>query len=214
MDFLTFLLQVVIISLSGVMAPGPVTAVVLGKGSSSKHAGAFVAIGHGIVEMPLVVALLFGLGTVLSFPLVKQALGCAGGAILLVMAFDMARSAIWPKVQAHRDARSPVVAGMLLSAANPYFLLWWATIGITLISGSRQFGLWGMGVFAFVHWLCDFAWYWFLSAVSFSGGRFFGRKFQKVIFIVCAACLVFFAFRFILGSMPLTINKPSTSLAP
>lgn len=53
MALLTFLFTAVIISLSGVMAPGPMTTVTISKGSKSPYAGALIAVGHGIVEFPL-----------------------------------------------------------------------------------------------------------------------------------------------------------------
>jgi len=59
-----FLLEAVLISLSGVMAPGPMTAAAVGMGSKSPHAGAFLAVGHGIVEFPLMVAILYGLSLI------------------------------------------------------------------------------------------------------------------------------------------------------
>ena len=66
MPLLTFLLEAVLVSLSGVMAPGPITAVTIGKGSDSPHAGALVAVGHGIVEFPLMIAIFYGFGRVLT----------------------------------------------------------------------------------------------------------------------------------------------------
>ena len=55
MVLLLFLGQVVVISLSGVMAPGPVTAAAIGMGARSRYAGMLLAIGHGIVEFPLMI---------------------------------------------------------------------------------------------------------------------------------------------------------------
>lgn len=66
MPLLTFLFEAVLISLSGVLAPGPITAVTIGKGKESPHAGAFVAIGHGIVEFPLIISIFYGFGYLLK----------------------------------------------------------------------------------------------------------------------------------------------------
>jgi threonine/homoserine/homoserine lactone efflux protein len=195
--FIAFLAQAVLISLSGVMAPGPVTAVTVGKGSRSPHAGALVAVGHGMVEVPLMVAIFYGLGRLIELPHVKAAIGLVGGLLLLAMGADMLRTMNRAAVTARASERSSLVAGMLLSIGSPYFIVWWATIGAALIIRSVGFGLAGFLVFALVHWLCDFVWYYFLSALSFKGGQFFGRIFQKVIFGVCGAALLFFAARFI-----------------
>ncbi len=100
---------------------------------------------------------------------------------------------------AHRrwKARFPVVAGVLLSVGNPFFLIWWATVGAALVLRSARFGVGGLLAFVSVHWLCDFVWCYFLSALSFKGGRFFGHGFQKVVFVVCGVFLVSFGGKYL-----------------
>jgi len=93
------------------------------------------------------------------------------------------------------------MAGMLLSLGNPYFLVWWATVGAALILRSVSFGLLGFLSFALFHWLCDFVWSYFLSALSFKGGQFFGKRFQKIAFSVCGALLVFFSGRLVVDGV-------------
>ncbi len=201
MAFIGFLAQAVLISLSGVMAPGPVTAVTVGKGSRSPHAGALVAVGHGVVELPLMVAIFYGLGRLIELPNVKAGIGLVGGLLLLAMGADMFRSMNKAEVTARASEGSSLVAGMLLSIGSPYFIVWWATVGAALIIRSVGFGLAGFLVFALVHWLCDFVWYYFLSALSYKGGQFFGRIFQKVIFAVCGTALLFFGTTFLVDSV-------------
>ena len=198
---MNFLFTAVVISLSGVMAPGPITAITIGKGSKSPYAGALIAIGHGIVEFPLMVAIFYGLGYLLNSFYVKSAIGLLGGLFLLVMAFNMFRSVKQVELNPNKDSRSPIIDGIVLSLGNPYFLIWWATIGATLILRAVNFGRLGFLTFALVHWLCDFFWYYFLSVLSFKGGQFFGKKFQKIVFVTCGVMLLFFAGKFILGSL-------------
>jgi threonine/homoserine/homoserine lactone efflux protein len=201
MSLLAFLSEAVIISLSGVMAPGPVTAVTVGKGNESPHAGAWVAIGHGIVEFPLMVAIFFGFGYFLDHFLAQAIIALVGGILLLLMGIDMLRSLKQVAVSSKQDTRSPVMAGVLLSVGNPYFLLWWATVGAALIMRSVGFGWLGFALFALCHWLCDFLWSYFLSALSFKGGQFFGQKFQKALFAVSGVLLLFFGGRFIVDAV-------------
>ena len=52
-DFYLFLASVLLISLSGVLMPGPLFAVTVRKAAKSKFSGALIAVGHGIVEFPL-----------------------------------------------------------------------------------------------------------------------------------------------------------------
>jgi threonine/homoserine/homoserine lactone efflux protein len=200
-SYLPFLLETVVISLSGVMAPGPVTAVTVGKGNDSPHAGALVAIGHGMVEFPLIAAIYLGFGYLVELPHISTAIALIGGLLLLLMGIGMLRSIKRASAPAERYDRFPVIAGVLLSAGNPFFLIWWVTVGAALIVRSVQYGLWGLGVFALSHWLCDFLWYYFLSTLSFRGGRFFGKKFQEVVFVVCGIFLLFFGGKYIVDAV-------------
>ncbi len=189
-----------VISLSGVMAPGPLVAVTVGKGSDNPHAGALVALGHGIVELPLMIAIFFGFGYLFGLPYVRQAIGIAGGCFLLFMAAGMFRGLRSGAVAGSSDSRSPVAAGVVLTAANPYFIIWWATIGAAMAMQAAGFGAAGFVVFMLAHWACDLGWSWFLSALSFKGGRFFGRAFQKAVFAASGAALLFFGGKFIIDS--------------
>jgi threonine/homoserine/homoserine lactone efflux protein len=197
MALLLFLLEAMFISLSGVMAPGPMTAVTVGKGNQSPHAGAWIAVGHGIVEFPLMVAVFFGVGYLLELAYVKAAIALVGGAFLLFMGVGMFRSVRKSPDplddQVIEETRSPVIAGIMLSLGNPYFLIWWATVGAALVLRAVRFGLVGFVTFAMLHWSCDFVWSYLLSALSFKGGRVFGDRFQRAVFMVCGGALVFFS---------------------
>lgn len=195
MPFYLFLSEAIIISLSGVLAPGPISAIVVGKGSKSPHAGAWVAVGHGIVEIPLMVAVFFGVGSLLDAPYVRAGIGIAGGLFILWMGIGMLRSIRQEAVAQSQDSRSPILAGILFSVGNPYFLVWWVTVGAALILRSVEFGLVGFVAFALGHWLCDLLWDWFLSVVSFKGGQFFGNKFQQAVFLISGILLLFFGSR-------------------
>jgi threonine/homoserine/homoserine lactone efflux protein len=201
LSFLAFLLEAMMISLSGVMAPGPVTAVTVGKGSESPHAGALVALGHGAVEFPLMVAVFYGLGALFDLPYVESIVGLVGGLFLLWMGVGMFRSVSRVETDGGAFTRSSMVSGMLLSLGNPYFLVWWATVGGTLILRSARFGTLGVLAFGVAHWSCDLAWSYLLSVVSFKGGQFFGRRFQKVVFVASGVFLVFFGGRFIAAAL-------------
>ena len=205
MSLLTFLFEAVLISLSGVMAPGPITAVTVGKGNESPHAGALVAIGHGIVEFPLMISIHYGFGYLLNLFYVEAVVALVGGLFLLVMGVGMLRGIKRFEVSSSEYTYSPLVAGIVLSLGNPYFLIWWATVGAALILRSVSFGMLGFLIFALLHWLCDFLWSYFLSALSFKGGRFLGKRFQKVVFAMSGVFLLFFSGKFIVGAVKMFI---------
>ena len=198
---LTFLFEAVLISLSGVMSPGPITAVTIAKGGKSPYAGAMVAVGHGIVEFPLMAGIFLGVGYLLTMTPVKAVIFFLGGIFLFYMGIGMLKSIRDVQDNTKTDGSTPLVAGILLSLWNPYFLIWWATVGASLITKAVTFGLIGFIIFAIVHWLCDFIWYFFLSFVSFRGGHVFGKKFLKIVFGVCGIFLIFFSGKFLLDAI-------------
>ena len=193
-----FLFEVVIISLSGVMAPGPVTAAAIGMGARSRYAGTLIAIGHGIIEFPLMILIMLGMDKILKLTHTRIIIGLAGGAFLLVMAIQMLislRSA--EKQQAKVTRSAPVLAGLLLSAGNPYFLLWWATVGLTLATTATQLGIWAFALFAVVHWLCDLVWLQALSWASFKGSVLLGPRSQRIVLLICSVALLVFGLFFV-----------------
>jgi threonine/homoserine/homoserine lactone efflux protein len=199
MALLLFLLKVVGISLSGALAPGPVTAAAIGMGSSNRLAGVLMALGHGLVEFPLMVLLFLGVGRFLKRRQVSVVIGLAGGGFLLFLALQMFQGLGGSGAGvAQTTGSSPLVAGILLSAGNPYFLLWWATVGLTLITTARNsFGPWAFGLMAVAHWSCDLVWLAALSWASFEGSVLLGPTGQRVVLAVCATAMLGFGLYFI-----------------
>lgn len=192
------LLSTVAISLSGVMAPGPITAATLAAGARSRHAGAMVALGHALIEFPLIGLLVLGVGRLLESPAAKTGIGLAGGAMLTLMGVQLLRSLRNSKADAATSVqRHPLVIGVLLTAANPYFLVWWATVGLTLVVQAMQFGLLVLLLFAVVHWLCDLVWLEVLSLLGRQGAETFGQRAEKVVSAVCGLLLLGFGVKFL-----------------
>jgi threonine/homoserine/homoserine lactone efflux protein len=197
MTYGAFLVQAILISLSGVMAPGPLTVVVVGKGARSPRAGALIAVGHGAVEFPLMALIVIGLAPILSHPTVSALVGLAGGIVLLWMGFGLLRSLRRERADAREQQASPLVSGILMTAGNPYFLVWWATVGATLVFRAWEFGFWQLILFAVIHWSLDLLWYFFLSSASFHGVKLLGARFLKGVSLVAGALLLFFGVRFV-----------------
>jgi len=198
MELLLFLLNVVGVSLSGALAPGPVTAAAIGMGSRNRFAGVLIALGHGVVEFPLMVLLIFGVGRLLVLPSISAAIGLIGGGFLLLMGVQMLRGLGRVEAEAVPMTRSgPLAAGILLSAGNPYFLIWWATVGLTLITIAQGFGIWAFGLLAIAHWSCDLVWLTALSWASFKGSVLLGPRSQRIVLAVCAAAMFGFGLYFV-----------------
>jgi threonine/homoserine/homoserine lactone efflux protein len=197
-NLLFFLAQVVGISLSGVMAPGPVTAAAIAMGARNRFAGALMAVGHGIIEFPLMIFIILGMDKVLKSTTTKIVIGFAGGIFLVIMAIQMLRTVKSTEQQEVQvTKRGPVIAGIVLSGSNPFFLIWWASVGLNLAITATGFGIWAFALFAIVHWLCDFIWFSVLSWASFKGSVLLGPRSQKVILLICSLALLGFGLFFI-----------------
>ena len=202
-----FLLKTIIISLSGVMAPGAVTAATIAQGTRNRWAGTLISVGHGIVEIPLIFLLMLGLGLIFKMDPVKIAIGILGGGFLLWMGVDMLRQTSVnsnPSQEAFKEGS--IMTGIVLSATNPYFLFWWATVGLNLAIGAKELGLTALILFAVVHWLCDLIWLSILSMGAFithQEAGLFGSKIQKGILIFCGVALLFFGGKFLFDALKL-----------
>ena len=193
-----FLIQVFIISISGAMQPGPVTATAITMGVRNRWAGSLLAVGHGIVEFPLMVLIIFGLGTIFQKTSAQIAIGIMGGLILLYMAYGMFKTASHPvSTEAVASKDKPVWAGIIFTISNPYFLIWWATVGLGLATSATKLGLHAFVLFAVVHWLVDFMWVTALLFASFHGTTLFGPKVQQRVMQVCAGAMLFFGLFFL-----------------
>jgi threonine/homoserine/homoserine lactone efflux protein len=187
-----FLLSAAGISLSGVMIPGPLTAATIAKGYREQNAGIFISLGHLVIELPLMALIYFGFAQFFASPQVKIIIGVAGGLMLIFMGAMVVRGMRKNLGEAADLPYSSFVTGIVMTGANPYFFLWWATIGIALIITAAGFGIWGLIAFVVVHWLCDLVWEQIVSMSVFRTRHLWTRKVQLIVFGICALVLVGF----------------------
>ncbi|MGA8848266.1 MAG: LysE family transporter [Dehalococcoidia bacterium] len=206
-----FLLSAVGISLTGVMLPGPMTAATIAKGYSDKHAGAWIAAGHAVIEIPLIAAIYLGFGHLINLPYVVKVIRIIGGLMLVYLGFRMFRTAGNVPSQVGGLPSSSLVTGIVLTGANPGFYMWWVFVGTNLIVGNvsvgnitigaaATFGLIGVVSFALAHWCCDLVWSEFLSVGTFESRRWWTSKVQRIVFSVCALILAGFGVWFCLSA--------------
>lgn len=194
---LTIFVSSFVIALSGAMMPGPLLTATISESSYRGFImGPLLIIGHGILELGLVIALLLGLAPFLQQAAVFVVVAFFGSAILLWMAFGMFRSLsslslTWNGEQKRRS--HPVVNGILMSVANPYWIVWWATIGLGYILYSWRFGLWGVAFFLAGHILADLTWYALVAAAVAKGRHLLTDRLYRGLIAGCATFLVIFA---------------------
>ena len=197
LEFIGFLFLVGFISLSGVMMPGPVVTAAIVKGTEHRHAGAWIAMGHMIIEIPLIIALAVGLSFIFTNIWFKLIIGMVGGALLVIMGFQMIRMRAETEVVKHTFPSHPMVAGIVTTISNPYFVLWWATVGVALVFSALSYGFMGVIAFIIVHESCDLGWDWFVSYSVFKSKRLWGERAHSIVFGICGALLIIFGVSFI-----------------
>ena len=200
---LIFLGEVFVISLTGALQPGPVTATAITIGTHNRWAGVLLALGHGIIEFPLIVVIVMGMGKYFQIPKVQIAIGLAGGAFLILMGVQT-----YLGLKAGPDNKpkalhgKPILAGIILTGSNPYFLLWWATVGLALANQApAEWGIWAFVFFALTHWFVDLVWLHLLSWASFKGSVLLGRHGLKIVLAFCATALFGFGIFFIYNAV-------------
>ena len=176
MDLLSFVATVVVVTASGALAPGPLTFALLMQGSKEgARSGFSCAIGHMFVEFPLVLALAFGLLAAASQPMIKGVIGVVGGLGLIGFGFLQIYGTVKTKANVEEKPRSKalpassLVLGLALTGLNPYFILWWLTIGSVLIVQALAFAaIIGVLIMYISHlWMA----YAFLTSLAYFEGR-------------------------------------------
>jgi threonine/homoserine/homoserine lactone efflux protein len=182
--------------LSGAIVPGPLLTVAIDESTRRGfRAGPLLVVGHGLIEAPVVLALVLGLSHLIQGSLVAGTIGVLGGVVLLWMGYGMGRQAWRGTISLKgaggiRQGPGTVTAGALVSAANPYWLLWWATVGAAYVTWSLQWGTLGLALFFGGHILSDLGWYSLVAALVATGRRLLTDKVYRGLILVCALFLV------------------------
>lgn len=197
-----------IVGLSGAATPGPLLMVnIVEVARRGFWAAPALALGHSLLELVTVALLGLGLSQVLHTGVIPGLVGLLGGLFLLWMGGGMIRSAPSLSLRAAMaDARSsptglPVLLGVTASLSNPYWLVWWATVGASFMVASLSWGLVGLAAFYLGHIASDFAWYAFVGAVVATGRRAMTDAVYRGLLVACAIFLLALGAFFILSGI-------------
>ncbi|NMA14015.1 MAG: LysE family transporter [Clostridia bacterium] len=197
-----------IIAFSGAAMPGPMFTYTVER--SIRHgvgAGLFLALGHASLELILVILLFVGVGKYLAHDLAGTIIGLVGGLVLIYLGFGMIKEVYLNKIsldtaggQNHKQG-NVLLAGVVLSVTNPYFIIWWTAVGLTLIMDAyNSFGFIGIVLFYIGHILADITWFTFVSALVSRTRHLINIKIYKVIIFCLGLCLIGFGISFLFGA--------------
>lgn len=189
---LPILASVFVISLSGVLQPGIMLAITIAKSYKSPWAGTKIVLGHILVEFPLILLIYFGFANFFQNVIVRLVLSILGGGMIIWMGIALFRARKEIIRQEKDLPYNAFIAGILTSVLNPFFWVWWATIGSMLIMRIIDFGIGGLISLTLVHWLCDFIWLSLVSVLVYRTHLLWKAKLQEWLFIGCSLLLVGF----------------------
>ena len=199
-----------IVAFSGALVPGPMfTLVVTSVAQKGFWTSVFIVVGHSILELLIVILFFLGILKYLDNPVVVKVISILGGTFLLYMAASIIYSVVKKRVRLDLDKTRIkgnlgtkntfiiVGKGILISLANPYWYIWWLTIGAAFMVRSVTISFGGVSAFYIGHILADFIWFLFVGFVVSTGRRFLNQKVYIGILLACSAFLVYLGIRFI-----------------
>ena len=209
MNLLDFVGTVIVVTASGALAPGPLSFGILMQGSKEgARSGFSCAIGHTLVEFPLVLALALGLLAAASQPMIKDVIGLAGGLGLIGFGVLQIDETLKTKPQSGEKPRtrklpaSSLVLGLALTGLNPYFIVWWLTIGSVLIVQALAFAaIIGVLIMYIAHVWMDYAFLTSLAYFAKKGRNIVGSKYYKAVLIAFGLILTYYGLTFILDAI-------------
>ena len=202
------------VGLSGAVTPGPLLVYdireALTRGFS---AGPLVAAGHSVLELLVVVGLAIGVARFLETDLSGSVIALLGGLFLLWMGWGMVRrpgrhaipagDEVAPGAGSRRGPLSTVAGGALVSMSNPFWSLWWATIGLSYIIWASDLGVAGLASFYTGHILSDILWFSVVSFAVATGRGVLTPALYRGLISVCGLFLLALGAYFILSGAKL-----------
>jgi len=181
------------IGLTGALVPGPtLVATVNSSLETGWVAGPKVAIGHALVELAVFLLIIDGLA--MATKQYAHHIALVGGLALIIFGLLTLKGSRTASLTTNskNGCCNPYVAGILTSAANPYFWIWWLSIGSAFLIEGLRGGLFIACIFMIGHWGADFGWYTLVSTSLDRGKSILSETSYHYILALCGAFLVLF----------------------
>jgi len=207
MNALNFIAWVVLVTASGALAPGPLFFAAISHGTRvGARSGLVFSIGHTLIEFTLVMLLAAGLLKAANEPTVKLVVGVAGGIFLFAFGAMQIRDSLSSKFGEPKSggvaSRNLLLIGLAFTGLNPYFIIWWLTVGAQLILMSIEFAaLAGVVLMYVCHVWMDYAWLTVVAHFAKVGTSVVGFKWYRLVMAVFGAVLVYFGLIFLISSL-------------
>jgi threonine/homoserine/homoserine lactone efflux protein len=135
--------------------------------------------------------------------MIKSVIGLVGGVGLIGFGVFQIYETVKNRTKPNEEPRtrslpaSSVVLGLALTGLNPYFILWWLTIGSVLIVQALAFAaIIGVLIMYVSHVWMDYAFLTTLAYFSKKGKSIVGSKYYKAVLIAFGLILVYYGLSF------------------
>jgi threonine/homoserine/homoserine lactone efflux protein len=207
MDLFEFVVTIVVVTASGALTPGPLFFVNIAHGTKSGTKGGITfSIGHTIVEFSLVMLLALGLSAVVDEPAVKSIISVIGGTFLVVFGILQIRQFLISKSEMFGGislpSRNPLLLSLIFTGLNPYFIIWWLTVGLGLIYLSLDFASWaGVLLMYIAHVWMDYVWLTATAYLAKRGTSLVNSRKYRILMVIFGGILVYFGLDFLMSSI-------------
>jgi len=207
MDAFSFVTTIILVTGSGALAPGPLFLENLSHGArSGAKSGLVFSLAHNVVEFTLVMLLALGLLTFVHTSAVKNFIGIIGGIVLIAFGMMQIRSSVTTRFGEGRQAKTSsgrlFLLGLVLTALNPFFIVWWFTAGSQLIIMALEFAsLAGVVLMYLCHVWMDYLWLTVTAHFAKVGLNFAGLRWYRLLITIFGAILIYFGITFLLSSV-------------
>jgi len=196
-----------IIGLTGAIPPGPMLVVVIN--GSLKHgwkAGPLAVLGHVVVETGILAVIAMGVYSIVEAQYITKPIGMVGGFVLILFgALTISNlrhtQSIGESKLSTRSKLSTISAGALSSMSNPYFWLWWFTVGAMLVVSTTVYGILGAVLFIAGHWAADITWFAFVSISMQQGKKFLSPNMIRLVLVSCSLFMIAFGAWFFMDAV-------------
>ena len=175
------------VGLSGAMIPGPLFLFTISRVlNGSISSGVKIIFGHILFEAIAMVAILVGFQSLLKSKILIIAISLVGGIALIVMGLLILFKANQMELSKRKEninfKYGAIIGGAFFSIISPGFLIWWATIGASLLLQAFLLGWIGVAIFTLGHWSADIGWQGLVSySINKGKGVLSDRSFQNIM---------------------------------
>jgi threonine/homoserine/homoserine lactone efflux protein len=203
--FILFLLGVILISLSGALAPGPLLFTNLSNAPRwGWKGGIWLSLGHTVVELPVILLIAIGLSFAIYIPFVQFTIASLGGVVLTIFGLVQIHEAFTPIEQnaqldlaKTKPPRHPFLIGLLFSALNPFFIVWWFTVGANIVLTALLFAaLTGVLIMFLSHVWIDYVWLVGTAWAAQRGAQLIGSRGYRILIASFGVVLIYFGILF------------------